>query len=126
MLGEGDIVVHRAAPTTWGADGRPVATRSELAIRGSVQPLNGKEAELLPEGDRASDHRKLYTQADLRTVEQHGSTDADEVDVEEGGATVRYRVMAAQPYGPKSPRPHVRAKLVRVREVQVAGDGGGE
>lgn len=42
---------------------------STSTIRGSIQPLTNREVDLLPEGERWQDTRKLYTRATLRVVD---------------------------------------------------------
>lgn len=43
-------------------------TRSTFEIQASVQPLTGKEMEMLPEGRRNSQAVKIYTRTMLNTV----------------------------------------------------------
>lgn len=56
-----------------------VGSTSTFAIRGSVQPANGREMANLPEGTRSSDTRKMYTGTELRPADQHAGTPADRV-----------------------------------------------
>ena len=42
-------------------------------ITASIQPLNGKEMQSLPEARRLSESFKMYTETQIRTVEEAGS-----------------------------------------------------
>lgn len=116
MLGLRDITVRRAAASTWGSDGRSApASTADTTIRGSWQPLNGKEAALLSESDRASDRRKMYTASEVRTVDQHGEKEADRLSVDAG--TTWFKAMAIADYDSGAPIPHYRVELLREREA---------
>lgn len=111
ILGEEPVTLERRAANTVGNDGivvRGAVTTS--TIRGSFQPLAGEEIALLPDGERQADHRKFYTETELRTADQHAQTEADVVIVD--GA--RYTVMQVQHQ--RKLIPHYKARLLRERE----------
>lgn len=93
--------------------GRYVAGAStSTTIRGSVQPLSGKETQTLPEGERRRDWLKVYTHTELVPVDQHGgaATSGDRLVID--GITYEVRTTARQ----RSVIPHYRAFVVRVQE----------
>jgi hypothetical protein len=50
---------------------QPAGTWTEFDIVASIQPLRGKEMELLPEGERSKEMVRIYTKSGLRqTIEQ--------------------------------------------------------
>lgn len=56
----------------------PGATTT-LVVLGSVQPLNGRELENLPEGQRVKESIKIYTATELKTVDEVNQIKADVV-----------------------------------------------
>ena len=80
-------------------------------IMASVQPLNGNDLELLPEGDRAEDSRRLYTASEVRTADQHCGRPADQIIID--GKT--YKVIEVKRQ--RSVIPHYRVLCVRLREA---------
>lgn len=54
---------------------------SDFTIGASVQPLRGKEMELLPEARRESQAYKLYTDTQLFTVDTSSSENPDRVQI---------------------------------------------
>jgi hypothetical protein len=114
ILGLRSLTLRRHGASTWGSDGAPTSSTSDSTISGSWQPLNGKEIALLPEGERASDRRKMYTQAEVRTVDQHGGAAADLVSPD--GGTTWFKAMKVADYDSAAPIPHYRVELVRLRE----------
>lgn len=52
---------------------------TELIIQASVQPLAGRELDLLPEGRKELESYKLYTTFELRTANQANQTQSDEI-----------------------------------------------
>lgn len=111
ILGATDVTLRRYAAPSRGVDGRvALAAPTETTISASVQPLNGRELALLPEGVRARDRRKAYSETELRTADQEAGTVADELVV----AGVVYQVQKVQRHS--ALLPHYRAELARVQE----------
>lgn len=83
LLGERPLVRRRYAPDTW-VDGERVAGAStDTPFMGSVQVLSGRERQVLPEGLRSRDGRKVYCDRGvLRAEDQHTGDKADEVLVD--------------------------------------------
>lgn len=52
---------------------------SPISFTSSVQPLNGKEMETLPEGRRQAETYRLYTDFALNTVDEKNKVKADRV-----------------------------------------------
>jgi len=52
---------------------------TELIIQASVQPLAGRELDLLPEGRKELESYKIYTTIELKTADQSEQTQADEL-----------------------------------------------
>jgi hypothetical protein len=48
---------------------------STFEICGSIQPMTPKDLQLLPEGSRVEGLKKLYTDAELKTLEDPGGSD---------------------------------------------------
>lgn len=80
FLGQREHVRRRYDPDTW-TDGRVVrGGYTDTPVVGSLQPLRERDRQVLPEGLRSGDLRKLYAARDaLRTEDQHSGTKADEV-----------------------------------------------
>lgn len=113
ILGAQAITRRRYAAYTTNASGvRVRGASSDLATTGSVQPMSGRELELRPELARAGDSRKVYTETELRTEDQHGGTPADEVVVD--GLTFKVMQVERQ----VAVIPHYKAFLLRVAEVR--------
>lgn len=87
---------------------KPTATTS--TIRGSFQPLNGKDRKALPEGVRTSETLKVYTKSAIRTADQHDGTPADEIDYN-GRRFVAYTVEEWPTL-----QDHYKALLIRKQE----------
>lgn len=80
FLGERTHTRRRYGPDTY-VDGRRVAgAYTDSPVVGSLQPLRERDRQVLPEGIRNSDLRKIYTDRDaLRTEDQHSGQKADEL-----------------------------------------------
>lgn len=99
LLGTTQVTVTRRAPgqraTSGPSRGEFIeGAESTIAIVASVQPLGGRELEVMPEGLRRRARFKAYTEAELQTAEQDGATQADRVT----WRGVQYEVTAEVPY----------------------------
>lgn len=113
LLGEQDLTRRRFAASTWTA-GRPVpGASSDTTFRGSVQPLPGKDRQVLPEGLRQREGRKVYCpRGTLRVDDQHAGTPADQVLVS-GVAHTVVHIDSDHPL-----IEHDRAFVLRVQEAE--------
>lgn len=83
----------------------------DTPFRGSLQPLNGRDREVLPEGLRSSVLLKIYClPGTLRTDDQHSGVKADEVLADLGTFTV------VHDQGPHPLLPHQRVYVRRRTE----------
>lgn len=112
ILGLITIALRRSGVQTWSA-GRATATTATSSFKGGWQPLNGEEIAMLPAGERASDHAKIYTTTLLRTSDQHTKIPADNVNRD--GSTW-FEVLKVEPYNAETPIPHYRVEIVRLQE----------
>jgi len=93
-----------------------LGTPTDASIVATVQPLNGHDRQMLPEGFRQRVTRKVYTEdADgFRTVNQHAETAADRLVID--GATWEvFRVDEQDEYGSTFMNHH-RCWIVRLDE----------
>ena len=113
LLGEETLTRRRISGPTYVA-GRPTGeTSADTAFQGSVQPMNGRDLEVLEEGLRSRDGRKIYCpRGTLRSVDQHAGTQADLVVLD--GAL--YQVIHVDDSHPLIE--HDRAYVVRVPEIE--------
>lgn len=106
-LGARDVSVQRrAASTVTGFVNVPGAT-STFTIRGTVQPLNGREFYRLPDGLRSRVTHKLYSTVELFTVKAGSPQPPDRVLV--GGEWME--VHKVEPHGDGAPIPHFKYML---------------
>lgn len=111
VLGEEAVTLLRRGAGSRDSDGRGVpGALTTSTIQASVQPLDGDDAATLPEGERASRWRKLYTETALRAVDQYGAAMADRVVID--GATFEVRTVARW----RAVILHYRAFCARVKE----------
>lgn len=111
ILGTEPITLRRLAAGTRGTDGRYTAGATTTStIFASVQPLNDRELASLPEGERTTDQKKVYTTADIRTGSQHDGVLADQLVI--GGVTYEVRQVERE----RSIMPHNKGRIVRVQE----------
>jgi len=77
-LGGDNFIVKRRVPGEFieGRYVRPEGADTEFSAKGSIQVMNPRELEMLPEGQRTSSSRKLYTTCELRV----GGVDQKEPD----------------------------------------------
>ena len=110
-LGDRALVRRRFAAGTYTAGRYAAGSSTDTPFTGSLQPLKGEEREVLPEGVRVTDSRKIYTDPGvLRTDGQPGDPPADHVIVD----GVAYVVVHVD-----DPHPlieHDRVYITRVQE----------
>lgn len=83
FLGERTHTRRRYAADTWVSGEAVRGSSTDTLFLGSVQPMRGKDREVLPEGIRSADLRKVYCdKGTLRTEDQQTGTKADEVVVD--------------------------------------------
>ena len=112
-LGDIDLTRRRTDPGTRTAGRFTPGATTDTSFRGSVQPMGGRDREVLPEGLRQSDGRKVYTdRGTLRTSNQHTKEPADQVLI----GSVAYTVVHVD--DSHELLPHDRAFLVRAQEAQ--------
>lgn len=110
-LGDRDLTRRRYAAPTWAAGRATPGASADTTFRGSVQPMRGRDRQVLPEGVRHLDGRKVYCDMlTLRVDDQHAGVPADEVVID--GA--RYTVVHVDSSHPLIT--HDRAFVVRVQE----------
>ena len=88
------LVVHREAEGSWQDGVWGPGESIEINIRASVQPSRQEDMEMLPEGRRSTEALRLYTDAELRTIDPDGQTQPDRVDI--GG--IMHEVTARAPW----------------------------
>lgn len=66
----------------------------QFTIRGNLQPITGKDLQLLGDGFKATDIRKLYTLTELKTLDEDSETEADLVIID----TKEYQVQIVEPW----------------------------
>ena len=115
ILGAEPITRRRFASGARGADGRYTPGAStDTTILASVQPLEGRDREILPEGERQTDGIKVYTESDVRTVNQHGGAGGNTPDrLIFDGLVYEVRNVSRQ----RSIIPHYRAFALLLQEV---------
>lgn len=112
LLGKKPMTLIRRGQDVHMPDGSTVPGAEVTSIiKASVQPLRGKELEVLEEGDRHDDWRKLYTRTSLHSADQHAGTSGDLIEYK----GVRYRVRLVEPYEDGLIK-HNRAYIQRVKE----------
>ena len=73
-------VVRTVGAGTWGPDGKYSGGITGIEkILASVQPLSGKQAQLLPEGRRIEDAITIFTNEELFTAKSSSNKKADVV-----------------------------------------------
>lgn len=80
LLGEQTVTRRRYADGSWSGGRFTPGAATDTTFQGSVQPLGGKDRQVLPEGVRQRDGRKVYCpRSTLRVEDQHAQTAGDEV-----------------------------------------------
>lgn len=123
VLGQETVSLHRDTVTqTWGSDGRPAArlrTLVSAAVQASVQPLSGREFQILELGGRLADYVKIYTETELRAGDNQAVAKprGDTVTLADG--TV-YLIVQVMDYG-NGPYPHHKGIGRRIDESNADG-----
>jgi hypothetical protein len=114
FLAERELTRKRYSTQGYGTDGRPdTATGRTCTFRGSVQPLPERDRQVLPEGVRHRDGRKVYAaRGTLRTANQHDGYPADRVRIDD----VWYEVVHVD--AEHRLIPHDRAFVLRIQEAE--------
>lgn len=111
LLGERDLVRRRFGATTWSAGRASVGASTDTPFRGSLQPMPERDRDVLPEGIRTRDARKVYCpRGTLRTDDQRAGLPADQV-LDGGVAFTVIHVDSSHEL-----LPHDRAYLLRTQE----------
>jgi hypothetical protein len=111
ILGLITVQLVRSTSGTRGTDGRfVISVPTTSYIKASIQPADGKTLQMLEEGQRQQDVKKMYTTTEVRTGDQHAGSKADKI-VYSG---VTYEVIkVSREY---ALIPHYKAILIRVKE----------
>lgn len=111
ILGEESIKLLRATIGSRDASGVFIpGTASAVPIKASVQPLNEKETDSLPGGERHKDWLKLYTRTAIKPVDQHTGEAGDRVVID----NITYEARKAPRW--RAICPHYRVFVVRIQE----------
>lgn len=111
FLGEQTLTRRRYANPSWGTGTGTAGATTDTSFRGSVQPMGGRDRQVLPEGLRERVGRKVYCpRGTLRTPDQIAGTPGDVVV---DGSTL-YTVVHVDNEHPLLE--HDRAFVVRVQE----------
>ena len=60
----------------------PTGNKNTFEIIASIQPIDGKTMQQLPEGERSMEMRTLYTTTELLTVDEQGQRNPDVVTID--------------------------------------------
>lgn len=113
FLGEETLTRIRFEPAEYVAGRAVEGDSDETDFLGSVQPMREKDRQVLPEGARMSDARKIYClRGTLRVDDQHTGDAADQVLIGGSPFTVVH-VDASHPL-----IMHDRAYVLREREAE--------
>lgn len=82
VFATGTYAVSRRGPGTLTAGRLTRAAGTTLSISASVQPVDGRTLQALPEGQRAEESRVIYTATELRTRGPAGEADDVTIDGE--------------------------------------------
>jgi hypothetical protein len=111
FLGERTHTRRRYAADTLVSGRKVAGLATDSTFLGSVQPAPEKDRQVLPEGLRSRDVRKVYCdKGTLRTEDQHAGTKADEVVVDGAVFTVAHTDDSHEEIS------HQKAILVRKQE----------
>lgn len=111
ILGAEPVTLRSFAPGTRNAlGGFDPGAATDTPIFGSVQPLEGVDRAILPEGERHRDGIKVYTKSPVRPVDQYTQQIGQQFIVD--GVVFEVWNAARQ----RSIIPHYRAFALRVQE----------
>ena len=113
ILGASTITLIQHAPDIDNADGTTtLGAETQTVIRGSIQPLRGKELEILSEGDRQEEFLKIYvaTPRTANPADQYTITTSDLIEID----GVRFQVI--QPHRYRSLLAHDKIYVKRLQE----------
>lgn len=116
LVGRETITRRRFAVGTRGTDGRFVpGAAADTPFVASVQAAAGQDLEILPEGKRTRDPKRVYTDPgfDLIGADQHTGESGDHLIID----GIEYEVFRVWDWRPASPLPHTKALAVRLQEV---------
>lgn len=113
LLGERDLTRRRSADGAYTAGRWAAGATTDTTFRGSVQPLDGQDRQVLPEGLRQRDGRKVYAPSGTLRVDDQADESSGDLVVIDG---VAYRVVHVDSDHPLLT--HDRAFLVRVQEAE--------
>ena len=82
MIPRKPLVGKRFAVGTYTDGVWTQGSSSTLNFTASVQPLSGKDKESLPEGFREKAGYKLYTDTEMKTVDEKNGISADQVTID--------------------------------------------
>ena len=116
ILGAFPVTLRRYAVGSRGDDGRwtPGAT-TDTTIQASVQPLTERQLASLPEGERQTDQRRVYTETALIVGRQGAETQGDRLSWDSGASW--YEVRQADTW--YAVLPHTEARVARLDEADV-------
>jgi hypothetical protein len=79
MIGLQPLTVYRKAAGSIVDGVWRRGAESDFTIQGVIQPLTNKDLELLPEGERVPNQRKLYTTSTLLSADPDTAQEPDQV-----------------------------------------------
>lgn len=101
LLGATTITRRSVAAGSRGSDGRwSDGAATDTSITASVQPAQGEDLQILPEGLRTLRAIKVYTAAELQPGDQQGGTSPDQLIISglTGIDDGTYEVQTVSPY----------------------------
>jgi hypothetical protein len=110
-LGDRPLTRRRFAASTYTAGRAVPGTSADTVFLGSVQPMRGKDRQVLPEGIRQRDGRKVYTDRGTLRVDDQLTGDAADQVLFDGFAYVVVHIDSDHPL-----IEHDHALLIRVQE----------
>lgn len=113
LISATSITLRRYLSGTVGADGRfSKGAATDSTIIASVQSADDEDLEILPEGLRRAEGKRIYTATAIHTADQYGLDAADRLVID----SVSY--VAAKINGYPGPLAHTRVIAVRLQEGQ--------
>ena len=113
ILGQEPVAWRRFAASTVATTGRSTkGAITTAALYGSVQPMDGDDLQVLPEGERTRRGRKVYTTTELRTTNVSAQTMNDQLYID----GVWWEVMHVQ--NQRSVIAHYKVLVLAVQETE--------